>query len=195
LDKINENIKNEKRLTNHYKSVATGKPVVEEDYNIRLISSNQELNKNFENQFYFLMSKYIIDQSQLTHIRAKLTPEMQLTHIRAKLTHIRAINTYSSKSELVHNDKLFLDKLHNMLLKNVNQKYPATLSLNSAMDASNEPDIVMQKASEAMNQAVNEPISEVEKNTTNNLQMIENMIRWIGDNATICSTIFVARYL
>ena len=49
-----------------------------------------------------------------------------------------------------------------MLLKNVNLKYPATISLNSAMDASNEPDIEIQKAFEAKNQAVNEkhPLSD-----------------------------------
>ena len=43
LDKINENIKNERRLTNHYKSIVSGKPFVEED------------GKNLENQFNFLM--------------------------------------------------------------------------------------------------------------------------------------------
>ena len=53
LDKINENIKNEKRLTAHYKSVATGLPVVQEDDNIRLISSNQVLKTNLDNQFNF----------------------------------------------------------------------------------------------------------------------------------------------
>jgi hypothetical protein len=59
------------------------------------------------------------------------------------------------------------------------------------MDANpNEPDIEMQKAFEAKNQAVNEPISEVETNTTNNLQMIENMISWIGTNQTSCSAKF-----
>ena len=38
-----------------------------------------------------------------------------------------------------------MDKLRNMLLKNVNLKYPATRNLISAMDASNEPEIEMQK--------------------------------------------------
>jgi hypothetical protein len=46
LDKINENIKNEKRLKNHYKTIATGKIFVEEDDNIRLMSSNQSLDTN-----------------------------------------------------------------------------------------------------------------------------------------------------
>ena len=82
LDKINENIKNEKRLTNHYKSVATGKIFVEEDDNIRLISSNQSLDTNLENQFNFLMSKYVKDQSQLTNLLNNLTPNMlaELVH-------------------------------------------------------------------------------------------------------------------
>ena len=43
LDKINEDIKNQSRLTNHYKSIATGKPVINEDDNIRLINSNQSV--------------------------------------------------------------------------------------------------------------------------------------------------------
>ena len=58
------------------------------------------------------------------------------------------------------NDKLFADKLRNMLLKNVNLKYPATISLNSAMDASKDPakkqqEIILQK-----NQAVNKAHSQ-----------------------------------
>jgi hypothetical protein len=67
-----------------------------------------------------------------------------------------------------------------MLLKNVNIKYPTTRNLNSTMAASNEPAIEMQKAFEAKNQAVNEPIDEEGINTTNNLQMIENIIKYIG---------------
>ena len=78
-----------------------------------------------------------------------------------------------------------------MLLKNVNLKYPATISLNSEMDSNpNEPDIVMQKAFDAKNQAVDKPIGEAEKKTTTNIQMIENMINWIGSNQTICSAKF-----
>ena len=68
LDKINEDIRNQKRLTNHYKSIATGKPFVEEDDNIRLISSNQSLDTNLENPFNFLMSKYVKDQTTLTNL-------------------------------------------------------------------------------------------------------------------------------
>ena len=41
LDFINGNIKNEKRLSAHYRSIVTGLPVVQEDDNIRLISSNE----------------------------------------------------------------------------------------------------------------------------------------------------------
>ena len=68
LDKINEDIRNQKRLNNHYKSIATGKPFVEEDDNIRLISSNQSLDTNLENPFNFLMSKYVKDQTTLTNL-------------------------------------------------------------------------------------------------------------------------------
>jgi hypothetical protein len=35
LDKINEDIKNQKRFTNYYKSIKTGMPYVEEDTNIK----------------------------------------------------------------------------------------------------------------------------------------------------------------
>ena len=76
MDKINADIKNQKRLTNHYKSIATGSLVVEEDDNIRLISSNESLDSSLENQFNFLMSKYVKDQTTLTDIQANLTPEM-----------------------------------------------------------------------------------------------------------------------
>ena len=136
LDLINENIKNEKRLTAHYKSIATGLPVVQEDDNIRLISSNQELNINLENQFNFLMSKYVKDQSQLTMLFKGLTPEMLTELVHNFGYYEPQIRQY--RGQYV-NDKLFLDKLTNMLLKNVNLKYPATIGLNSAMDASNDP--------------------------------------------------------
>ena len=77
-----------------------------------------------------------------------------------------------------------------MMLKNVNQKYPSVIPLNSAMDASEEPAVEMQKAFEAKNKAVNEPISEVETTTTNKLQMIQNMITYIGTNQKDCSVKF-----
>jgi hypothetical protein len=188
LDKINENIKNEKRLTAHYKSVATGKPVVQEDDNIRLISSNQKLDINLENQFNFLMSKYVKDQTILTTLLNGLQPNMLAELVHNFSYYEPQIRQY--RGQYIDN-KVFGDKLRNMLLKNVNLKYPATIPLNSAMDANpNKSDIIMQKAFEAKTQAVNEPIGEKEKNTTNNLQMIDNMIRWIGGTKPICSTIF-----
>ena len=52
--------------------------------------------------------------------------------------------------------------------------------LNSAMDMSIEPEIDMQKAFEAKNSAVNQPISETEITETDNLQMIEDILNWIG---------------
>jgi hypothetical protein len=94
LDKINENIKNEKRLSNHYKSVVTGKIFVEDDDNIRLISSNQSLDTNLENQFNFLMSKYVKDQTALTTLLNGLTSNMlQMTQLQhnKKLYYRRAI--------------------------------------------------------------------------------------------------------
>ena len=188
LDKINADIKNQKRLSNHYKSIATGKPFVEEDDNIRLISSNQSLDSNLENQFNFLMSKYVKDQTSITNLLNNLTPNMLAELVHNFSHYEQQIRQY--RGQYV-NDKLFLDKLRNMLLKNVNLKYPATISLNSAMDANpNEPDIEMQKAFEAKNQAVNEPIDEVEINTTNNLQMIENIVKYIGGTGPNCSKIF-----
>jgi hypothetical protein len=66
-----------------------------------------------------------------------------------------------------------------MLLKNVNLKYPATIALSSAMDASNEPDIEMQKAFEAKNKAVNEPIDEDENKLAEWLQHKNDIIKWI----------------
>jgi len=56
LDKINEDMKNQKRLTNHHKSIATGKPYVEEETNIRLVNDNNNLDSSLGNQFNFLMS-------------------------------------------------------------------------------------------------------------------------------------------
>ena len=164
LDKINENIKNERRLTNHYKSIVSGKPFVEEDDNIRLISSDQSLDTNLENQFNFLMSKYVKDQTTLTNLLNGLTPNMLAELVHNFQYYEQQIRQYRGQ---YINDKLFLDKLRNMLLKNVNLKYPATISLNSAIDESNEPDIEIQKAFEAKNQAVDKPIDEVEKKNYN----------------------------
>jgi len=184
---INENIRNEKRLTNHYKSVATGKIFVEPDDNIRLITSNESHDINLENQFNFLMSKYVKDQSQLTKLFKGLTPEMLAELVHNFSYYEQQIRQY--RGQYV-NDKLFLDKLRNMLLKNVNLKYPATIALNSAMDASKDPAKKQQEIFEAKNKKANEPIDEVEINTTNNLQMIQNIITYTGGNGPNCSKIF-----
>jgi uncharacterized protein YegP (UPF0339 family) len=58
------------------------------------------------------------------------------------------------------------------------------------MDASNDPATTQQKILLQKNQAVNEQIDEVEINTTNNLQMIENIIKYIGGTGPNCSKIF-----
>ena len=76
LDKINEDIKNQKRFMNYYKSLKTGSLVVEEDDYIRLVNNSNNLDSSLENQFNFLMSKYIKDQETLTNIQNNLTPEM-----------------------------------------------------------------------------------------------------------------------
>jgi hypothetical protein len=156
LDKINEDIKNQSRLTNHYKSIATGKPVINEDDNIRLINSNQSLDSNLENQFNFLMSKYVKDQKTLTTLLNNLPPNMLAELVHNFGYYESEIRKY--KGQYI-DDKVFTDKLRNMLLKNVNLKYPATIPLNSVMDSSNEPDIVMQKAFEAKNKNVNQQYS------------------------------------
>ena len=50
--------------------------IVEEDDNIGLVTNNINLDSSLENQFNFLMSKYIRDSTTLTDIQANLTPEM-----------------------------------------------------------------------------------------------------------------------
>jgi hypothetical protein len=101
------------------------------------------------------MSKYVKDQTTLTNLLNNLTPNMLAELVHNFSYYEQQIRQYRGQ---YINDKLFLDKLRNMLLKNVNLKYPATISLNSAMDASNDPAIEIQKAFEANNQAVNENI-------------------------------------
>ena len=187
LNKINEDIKNQSRLNNHYKSIATGKPVIDEDDNIRLINSNQSLDSNLENQFNFLMSKYVKDQTTLTTLLNNLPPNMLAELVHNFGYYESEIRKY--KGQYI-DDKVFTDKLRNMLLKNVNLKYPATTSLNSAMDSSNDPDIVMQKAFEAKNRAVEEPIADTDKTISNNGQMIDTIIQYIGKTSPICSKIF-----
>ena len=180
LDKINENIKNERRLTNHYKSIVSGKPFVEEDDNIRLITSNESLDTNLENQFNFLMSKYVKDQTSITNLLNNLTPNMLAELVHNFQYYEQQIRQYRGQ---YINDKLFLDKLRNMLLKNVNLKYTSTISLNSAMDASNEPDIEIQKAFEAKNQAVNEKHSVSDAP----LGKLEFIIHALGKSENECS--------
>ena len=186
LDKINADIKNQKRLTNYYKSIKTGTPFVEEDDNIRLVNNNNNLDSSLENQFNFLMSKYVKDQTTLTNIQNNLTPEMLSELIHNWALYEPEIRRF--KGQYVDSN-LFLDKIRNMLLKNVNLKYPQTRNLNSVIDASREPDIEMQKAFEAKNRAVDEQITETDINKTNNLQMIEEIINWIR-NKSDCEKLF-----
>jgi hypothetical protein len=180
LDLINENIKNEKRLTNHYKSIATGLPVVQEDDNIRLISSHESHDINLENQFNFLMSKYVKDQTQLNKLFQGLTPEMLAELVHNFSYYEQQIRQY--RGQYV-NDKLFLDKLRNMLLKNVNLKYPATISLNSAMDASKDPAKKQQEIVLEKNKKVNEKHSQSDPP----LAKLEFIIGAFGKSPDECS--------
>jgi hypothetical protein len=145
LDKIDADIKNQKKFTNYYKSIKTGMPFVEEETNIRLVNNSNTLDSSLENQFNFLMSKYIKDEKTLTKIQNDLLPEMLSELVHNFRMYEPEIRRY--KGQYVDSN-LFLDKIRNMLLKNVNLKYPSTRNLNSLMDKSNEPDIEMQKAFE-----------------------------------------------
>jgi len=82
LDKIDADIKNQKRFTNYYKSKINGTPYVEEDDNIRLVNNSNNLDSSLENQFNFLMSKYIKDQEKINNLLNSLLPEMisELVH-------------------------------------------------------------------------------------------------------------------
>ncbi len=120
-------------------------PYVEEDDNIRLVNNSNNLDSSLENQFNFLMSKYVKDQTTLTNLLNNLTPEMISEFTHNFSMYEPEIRRY--KGQYVDSN-LFLDKIRNMLLKNVNLKYPQTRNLNSAIDASREPDIEMQKAFE-----------------------------------------------
>ena len=187
LDKINADIKNQKRLTNYYKSIKTGTPFVEEDDNIRLVNNNNNLDSSLENQFNFLMSKYVKDQTTLTNIQNNLTPEMLSELIHNWALYEPEIRRF--KGQYVDSN-LFLDKIRNMLLKNVNLKYPQTRNLNSLIDKSNEPDIEMQKAFEAKNRAVDEQITEEEQNQTSALQQLSLIKNYIGTTNEICNKDF-----
>ena len=143
LDKVNADIKNQKILSNHYKSQASGgMPIVEEDNNIRLINNDITLDSSLENQFNFLMSKYIKDATTLTNLQTNLTPEMISELVHNWALYEPDIKKY--RGQYVDN-KLFLDKIRNMLLSNVNLKYPATRNLNSMMNASNDPALIQQQ--------------------------------------------------
>ena len=187
LDKINADIKNQKRLTNYYKSIKTGTPFVEEDDNIRLVNNNNNLDSSLENQFNFLMSKYVKDQTTLTNIQNNLTPEMLSELIHNWALYEPEIRRF--KGQYVDSN-LFLDKIRNMLLKNVNLKYPQTRNLNSVIDASREPDIEMQKAFEAKNRAVDEQITEEEQNQTSALQQLSFLKIYIGTTNENCNKKF-----
>jgi len=187
LNMINSKIANQKSLSNHYKSVATGLPVVQEDDNIRLISSNTSLDSNLENQFNFLMSKYIRDPTTLINLSNSITPNML-----AELVH--NFGYYESEIRKYRgqyiDDKVFADKLKNMLLKNVNLKYPATIPMNNAMDISNDAAKTQQEIVLAKNQVIDEPINEVVKDQTTLLQNVASMQGWIGTNKTLCNESF-----
>jgi len=187
LDKIDADIKNQKRFTNYYKSIKTGMPYVEEGDNIRLVNNSNTLDSSLENQFNFLMSKYVKDQTTLTNIQNNLTPEMISEFIHNFSMYEPEIRRF--KGQYVDSN-LFLDKIRNMLLKNVNLKYPQTRNLNSAMDTSREPDITLQEAFESKVRAVDKPISEDDINKTNNLQDIEKITDWIGNNKKYCDMYF-----
>jgi hypothetical protein len=126
------------------------------------------------------MSKYVKDQTTITNLLNNLTPNMLAELVHNFSYYEQQIRQY--RGQYV-NDKLFLDKLRNMLLKNVNLKYPSTISLNSAMDASKEPAIEMQKAFEAKNKKVNEKHSQSDPP----LAKLEFIIGAFGKSADECS--------
>jgi len=88
------------------------------------------------------MSKYVKDQTTLTTLLNNLPPNMLAELVHNFGYYESEIRKY--KGQYI-DDKVFTDKLRNMLLKNVNLKYPATISLNSAMDASNDPTTIQQE--------------------------------------------------
>ena len=108
LDKINEDIKNQKRFTNYYKSIKNGTPFVEEDDNIRLVNNSNTLDSSLENQFNFLMSKYVKDQTTLTNLLNNLTPEMLSEFVHNFGMYEPEIRRY--KGQYI-NSNLFLDKI------------------------------------------------------------------------------------
>lgn len=132
LGQVNEIIKNEKKFSDYHKHlVDKGIPTLQADDNIRLMNiGTTTLYTQLHNKFIELMGKYITDPTQLQNIFTKLD------------------GTVGMINELVHNwdlyepqirqyrgqylsDIIFADKLANMLLKNVNLKYPGSFNTNS----------------------------------------------------------------
>ena len=186
LDKIDSDIKNQKRFTNYFKSKINGTPYVEEDDNIRLVNNNNNLDSSLENQFNFLMSKYVKDQTTLTNLLNNLTPEMIGEFVHNFGMYEPEIRKY--KGQYIDSN-FFLDKIRNMLLKNVNIKYPSTRNLNSLMDKSNEPDIEIQKAFEQKTIPQTQ-ITEEEQNQTSALQQLSFIKDWIGTSNKSCNETF-----
>ena len=168
LEKVDTNIKNQKRFTNYYKSIKTGMPYIEEDDNIRLINNSNNLDSSLENNFNLLMSKYIKNQETLTNLLNNLTPEMLSEFVHNFGLYEPEIRKFKGKYV---DSNLFLDKIRNMLLKNVNLKYPQTRNLNSLMDKSIEPDITLQEAFEQKTIPQTQ-ITEEEQNQTSALQKL-----------------------
>jgi hypothetical protein len=137
------------------------------------------------------MSKYVKNQETLTNIQNNLTPEMISELVHNWSLYEVEIRRY--KGQYIDSN-LFLDKIRNMLLKNVNLKYPRTINLNSAIDASREPDIALQEAFEAKKRTVDEPISEEEQNQTSALQQVSFIKDWIGTSNELCNKEFELKY-
>ena len=97
------------------------------------------------------MSKYIRDPTTLINLSNSITPNML-----AELVH--NFGYYESEIRKYRgqyiDDKVFADKLKNMLLKNVNLKYPATIPVNNAMDLSNDAAKTQQEIVLAKNQVI-----------------------------------------
>ncbi len=91
--------------------------------NIRLVNNSNNLDSSLENQFNFLMSKYVKDQTTLTNLLNNLTPEMISEFVHNFGLYEPEIRRY--KGQYIDSN-FFLDKIRNMLLKNVNLKYPGT---------------------------------------------------------------------
>jgi len=132
------------------------------------------------------MSKYVKDQTTLTNFLNNLTPEMISEFVHNFGMYEPEIRRF--KGQYIDSN-LFLDKIRNMLLKNVNIKYPQTKKLNSLMDKSNEPDIEIQKAFEQKTIPQTQ-ITEEEQNQTSALQKLSIIKYWIGTTNEFCNKEF-----